>query len=40
MECPKCKVDVVPIEKMFGAKICPKCNIIITSDIPIEKAGI
>jgi len=38
--CKICKKDVVPIVKIFNTKVCPKCNIILSSDKGIDKAGI
>ena len=37
--CKDCKVAVVPVVKMFNTCICPKCNIILSSDKGIDKGG-
>ena len=31
--CKDCKAWVVPVKKMFGVLLCPKCNRILASDI-------
>ena len=38
--CPTCNKDVLPIVKMFNAKICPLCSKVLSSDIPIESGSI
>jgi len=40
MFCKSCKKEVVPVVRVFNTKLCPKCNIILSSDISIDKAGI
>lgn len=37
--CKTCKVSVVPVVKMFNTYICPKCNVILSSDKGIDKGG-
>jgi DNA-directed RNA polymerase subunit RPC12/RpoP len=37
--CAKCKKEVVPIKKIFNTMLCPNCNIILSSDCGIDKAG-
>ena len=37
--CPTCKKDVKYIKKVFNVKLCPSCNKILASDIPMERVG-
>ena len=37
--CPTCDKDVKALDKMFGTKICPSCNKILSSDMGIDKVG-
>ena len=37
--CKACKVDVVPVVKVFNTCICPKCNVILSSDKGIAKGS-
>ena len=39
VECPKCHEKVLPLLKVFDVKLCPKCNTIIYSSIPIENGS-
>ena len=39
MFCKTCKADVVPVVKMFKTCVCPKCNIILSSDKGIDKGS-
>lgn len=33
--CKNCNTDVVPVIKVFNTKLCPKCNVILSSNIGI-----
>lgn len=39
VHCKACGKDVTPVVKMFATKLCPECNIIISSDKGIERGN-
>ena len=39
MYCPTCNKGVDAIPKLFGVYLCPDCNKILATDIPMSRVG-